>query len=420
MNMRPNSPPNDAEIEEVDDAAAAIDAAALDSNLTKDTLRRIALDRLAELRNQLQTVKQSLRHSERVSEAATQLHNTHASHFADEIERLRDTNRHLETQLQLAQSNLQQFRQQRNNVSAVNDDLASPAVSPVHRAAAEHDKPHLKLSPPDKFDGNSKTQLVTSWLYSVERYLRLMKVDTEDKIDVAVTLLTGTALEWWQAAERNAGGSLRDIDWSDFEQRCVKRFQPIAASEAAMQRLMTWRQTGNVSAFISGFQSIAQQIPIDLLPEQARVLMFLKGLSPTLQTHVRMMQPETLDDAMNHAQRASQSIQPAVFIGSSSGFNRDRQSGVSRTSSNFNQFHNPTSGSRFAPIMIENIENQHEQDVHQSPTVMRVTSPAGSDTTSLQYLSAEQKKLYQENRCFKCRKVGHQSRECHNTNQPKN
>ena len=78
-----------------------------------------------------------------------------------------------------------------------------------------------------------------------------------DKIDVAVTLLSGTALEWWQAVERNSGNSLRNITWSEFEERCVKlkRFQPIAASEseAAMQRLLVlvWRQTNNVTAYIN-------------------------------------------------------------------------------------------------------------------------------------------------------------------------
>jgi hypothetical protein len=84
-------------------------------------------------------------------------------------------------------------------------------------------------------------------------------VSESDKIDVAVTLLSGTALEWWQAVERNSGNSLRNITWSEFEERCVKRFQPqpIAASEseAAMQRLLVlvlvWRQTNNVTAYIN-------------------------------------------------------------------------------------------------------------------------------------------------------------------------
>ena len=187
--------------------------------------------------------------------------------------------------------------------------------------------------------------------------------------------MSGTALEWWQSVERNSDDGMRHISWSEFEDRCVKRFQPVASSEAAMQRLLVWRQTGNVTAYINGFQSITQQIPNALLPEATKVFMFLKGLVPTLQSHVKMMQPSTIDEAITQAERAG-TINYAAQ--SSSGPNRDRRSFGGRTPQ---QPGFAGQGSRFAPIAIDNVQQENGAE-GQSPVRMTVTSPTGSSDAS--------------------------------------
>jgi hypothetical protein len=260
----------------------------------------------------------------------------------------------------------------------------------------------FKPKQPSEFSSTDKQQTIVNWLYSIQQYLRLANVSEERKVDVATTFFSSTALDWWRSIERTEGESVRKMSWNEFEMKCIQRFQSIAVSDLAMQRLMTWRQTGNVSSSITGFQQIVQQIPIELLSEPARVFHFLKGLIPDIQNQVRMLQPKSLDESMGMAQRAG------TVTYSTGHFNQQQSTSrlrVNSRSTNSQQFQTPQSDSRFAPITIENAEIEK---ISHSPNESFYSS-TGID---LSYLSAEQRQLMKERRCFQCKQVGHIKKDC--------
>ena len=60
----------------------------------------------------------------------------------------------------------------------------------------------MKPSKPQKFDGRRDAFTFRSWLHSVEKYIRIVeirrdvKIDAQTAVDFASTHMTGTAANW--------------------------------------------------------------------------------------------------------------------------------------------------------------------------------------------------------------------------------
>jgi hypothetical protein len=146
---------------------------------------------------------------------------------------------------------------------------------------------------------------------------------------------------------------------------------------------------------------------------------FVEGLSTDLQKHVKTMRPKTIEDAINFAQSiGSVSYTPSE----NNNHNRESQSSNNRQASQ--QFHSRNVGTRVQPIYLENVNTEVSKDDRKvgvcSPRPsMTVTSPTSSFAQSsridLSYLNEEQRRLFNEGRCFNCKQTGHRRRECRNT-----
>jgi len=121
------------------------------------------------------------------------------------------------------------------------------------------------------------------------------------------------------------------------------------------------------------------------------------------------MQPLTVDEAIGIAQQTSvnsQTLRPFT-----QSFNRQphRQNTIPFSNRTSSQAQRTMSGSRFAPLTVENIE---ETEALSNDNAEGEIGQQELTEMELSYLSAEQKKLYKEGRCFKCKKVGHRSSDC--------
>jgi Ty3 transposon capsid-like protein len=192
------------------------------------------------------------------------------------------------------------------------------------------------------------------------------------------------------------GESIYQWSWEEFTERCVKR-------------LLRWKQTGHITAYLSVFQSLIQQIPLTLLTEQGRVFVLIEGLNNDLQKSVILIQPATVDEAIIIAQRASATYHAQSPFQQT--FTRPNYRHPSTTTRSSSQFNRATTGSRFVPLIVENVEEVHAEGQSDSPQypTYRGSHPPDADLT---YLNAEQRKLYKEKKCFFCKKVGHWTKEC--------
>ena len=239
------------------------------------------------------------------------------------------------------------YGQHNNNTVATTINLSQ---QPSTATTLTVQRPNIKASPPESFSGE-KARLVGDWLAAVKRYLMLSGVEETKWVAYAVTMLTSTALSWWNSIESfNPNKSTLDYRWEEFIGLVRERFVPVDSEAVAMSKMSHWKQTGSVANYISQFQSFDQLIPNHRLDEEMRVQMFIQGLKPECRLIVNMWEPKTLQQVYKMALKFD---------------NNQRQS-----LPKFNQFNptrinrNPTAnqqeGTRHNPITIYNTELQND------------------------------------------------------------
>ncbi|CAI7869541.1 unnamed protein product [Closterium sp. NIES-54] len=124
---------------------------------------------------------------------------------------------------------------------------------------------------------------VQSWIFTMNVFFDANYVESDTaKIRYAVLLLRGPAMDWWrlimtspcayEPPSQEDGPTGPAVTWSSFYEtgqystwdawcaRLRARFEPIAASISARQKLRTWRQLGSVQDYTSGFLALCEQV----------------------------------------------------------------------------------------------------------------------------------------------------------------
>lgn len=239
-----------------------------------------------------------------------------------------------------------------NTSSQINNNPTSSPVVHNHQPTVtlSVDKPNIKAAQPEPFSGE-KARLVNDWLAAVKRYLVLSGVEETKWVAYAVTMLTSTALSWWNSVElSNPEKSIREYGWSEFVDLVRERFVPVDSEAVAMSKMSQWKQTGSVAAYISQFQSFDQLIPKERLDEEMRVQMFIQGLKPECRSIISMWEPKTLLQVYKMAQKFDNGQRQSY-----SKFSQHTSTRISRTRTIDQQ-----EGSRNNPIIFNNTELQTE------------------------------------------------------------
>jgi Ty3 transposon capsid-like protein len=284
-----------------------------------------------------------------------------------------------------------------NTMSAVSTPQPTTTTPIVQR-------PHIKASQPESFSGE-KVRLVGDWLAAVKRYLMLSGVEENKWVAYAVTMLTSTALSWWNSIETsNPDRSTLDYNWNEFAELVRERFVPADSEAVAMSKMSQWKQTGSVAGYINQFQSFDQLIPSHRLDEEMRVQMFMQGLKPDCRLIVRMWEPKTLQQVYkmalkfdnNQHQSLPKFSQSNISHTSSSKFNQSNYSRLNR-----NPTSNQQEGTRHNPITVYNTELQQD---HQS-----TVSEEDKEDDELNRMSGHDG---QRGVCFFCKSPDHYQNTC--------
>ena len=178
-----------------------------------------------------------------------------------------------------------------------------PQLSSTPNNLTVERKHNVKASSPESFSGE-KVRMVNDWLAAVKRYLSLSGVEETKWVAYAVTMLTSTALNWWNSVESSTPDkSIMEYQWSEFVHLVRERFVPVDSEAAAMSKMSQWKQTGSVAIYISQFQSFNQLVPKEQLGEEMRVQMFIQGLKADCRTMINMWEPKTLHQVYKMAQK---------------------------------------------------------------------------------------------------------------------
>ncbi|CAI7840682.1 unnamed protein product, partial [Closterium sp. NIES-54] len=168
----------------------------------------------------------------------------------------------------------------------------------------------LKPQRPPCFDPSQRGgPTVQSWVFTMNIFFDANYVESDAaKIHYAVSLLRGPAMDWWRVivtlprAYEPPSHEYRPtgpaVTWSSFceiaqystwDAWCVgllSRFEPIAASISARQKLRIWRQLGSVQDYTSGFLALCKQV--GYMHEAERVDCYVGGLKPDISHEIML------------------------------------------------------------------------------------------------------------------------------------
>jgi hypothetical protein len=263
------------------------------------------------------------------------------------------------------------------------------------------------------------------------------------RIQYAAAYLDGIARQWWeQQPDRNTLNN-----WDEFVSRLHTRFRPIQAAMLARQKLdkLRMREGNSVNAYIGAFHSIT--MPIVDMSESDRIHAFARGLSQRLAAKVWERNPQTLQDAIDYAVTA-EATGVFAFRGAMYG-NNSSHSGSYRSSSTnagnhgsapmdlshiavdeflAEEAHSDTGLQVLSSTAAQATSTSSRLDVEaliQAAVEQRVNAMMSSNSSSsggfrsnnhrsagaknrIPGLTSEEiAKLMKENKCFRCKQVGH-------------
>ncbi|CAI5484033.1 unnamed protein product [Closterium sp. Yama58-4] len=193
----------------------------------------------------------------------------------------------------------------------------------------------IKIKPvnPPPFNPTDKTTTVKGWLFGVEVFFTAAGVnDDATRINYAVSLLRGAALEWWRrtletgtstGVTHAADGTSTVVNqvaepifgvtkirtWKEWGAALRDRFEHISASEQARMKLRAWSQMGSVQDYTASFMGFADQI--DDMSEAERLDKYVSGLKYEIQFEVRRSRPTSFLEAVRVAESTDALMQYA-------------------------------------------------------------------------------------------------------------
>jgi hypothetical protein len=257
-------------------------------------------------------------------------------------------------------------------------------------------RPRLPEPPkPEFFFGaDNKHPLVRTWLFQLRQYFRLWPtMGDSEKINYAVTLLRSHAMNWWEQQEQLIRlGTAEEFDtFEKFEQAITKQFGGFDTVERARDILANMRQVSSVETYVRRFREALLLLGADNYLDSDMCNRFILGLKPWVQRLVKIETPDTLDKAMQMAER----------------IDRVRASGPDR---NPGQMESPG-----IPAAESANSRPHFTDSAQAtPMEIDAITPDRHRPRFKKLTDKEKQQLIQNNGCFYCRKAqaGHTSRNC--------
>lgn len=213
---------------------------------------------------------------------------------------------------------------------------------------------------PALFSGKPGT--IEAWCSHMDSYVRL--TDPDEACRIACTYLDGEAFTWWHTYSRTTAVP----DWATFRAALIRRFSPLNKTQAARDKLHSWRQIKDVGTFNRTFLSVLLDIPD--ITEAEKIDRYSRGLKRDIWQALCLKTYTDLESLMTDALRVEAA-----------------KAGVSRITSNVNS----TSG---------------------KPPTMGVV-PMDISSIKIEKLTPdERQRCMREGLCLRCREKGHMAKDC--------
>ncbi|GJU47057.1 reverse transcriptase domain-containing protein [Tanacetum coccineum] len=163
---------------------------------------------------------------------------------------------------------------------------------------------------PFYFNGTKGAVDLIRWFERTESVFSRSKCAEEDKVTFATSTLTDDALSWWNAYAQLIGiEQANKITWTKLKRLLTNKYCPRTEVKKMEDEFYNLVVKGNdLKTYIRRFQELAVLCP-NMVPNAEKLLeVFISGLPRSIKGNVTASKPQTLEEAINIAQRLMDQI----------------------------------------------------------------------------------------------------------------
>ncbi|GKB65896.1 reverse transcriptase domain-containing protein [Tanacetum coccineum] len=170
---------------------------------------------------------------------------------------------------------------------------------------------------------------------------------TEDcKVKFATGTLTEEALSWWNSFAQPSGiEEAYKITWVEFKKLLIKKYYPRTVVQKMEDEFYHLTVKGNdLKAYVRRFQELATLCPT-MVPDSEKMMeVFIGGLPRSIEGNVTASKPQTLEEAINIAQRLMDQVTKHTPVQVSSDHKRKFDD---KRTFNYNNYCNTNTNNRY-------------------------------------------------------------------------
>ncbi|GJU16591.1 reverse transcriptase domain-containing protein [Tanacetum coccineum] len=163
---------------------------------------------------------------------------------------------------------------------------------------------------PFYFNGTEGAIELIYWFERTESVFSRSKCAEEDKVTFATGTLTNDALSWWNSYAQPTGiDQANQITWTELKRLLTNKYCPQTEVKKMEDEFYNLAVKGNdFKTYIRRFQELAVLCP-NMVPNTKKLLeVFISGLHRSIEGNVTASKPQTLEEAINIAQRLMDQI----------------------------------------------------------------------------------------------------------------
>ncbi|GKD30280.1 reverse transcriptase domain-containing protein, partial [Tanacetum coccineum] len=263
---------------------------------------------------------------------------------------------------------------------------------------------------PINFKGTEGAIGLIHWFERTESVFSRSNCTEDCKVKFATGTLTEEALSWWNSFAQPIGiEEAYKITWVEFKKLLIKKYCPRTEVQKMEDEFYHLTVKGNdLKTYVRRFQELATLCPT-MVPDSEKMMeVFIEGLPQSIEGNVTASKPQTLEEAINIAQRLIDQVTKHTPVQVSSDHKRKFDD---RRTFNNNNYRNTNTNNRY---------NNHQPQQNRRQETFRAY--AATPTENNRYTGnrplCKKCTLHHTGPCTVkyniCNKVGHLTKNCKN------
>ncbi|GJQ93538.1 reverse transcriptase domain-containing protein [Tanacetum coccineum] len=182
------------------------------------------------------------------------------------------------------------------------DNTTRPREAPVARQCSYKE---FMSCQPINFKGSEGAVRLIRWFERSESVFSRSNCTKDRKVKFATGTLTKEALSWWNSFAQPIGiEESYKITWVEFKKLLIKKYCPRTEVQKMEDKFYHLTVKGNdLKTYVRRFQELATLCPT-MMPDSEKMMeVFIGGLPRSIEGNVTASKPQTLEEAINIAQR---------------------------------------------------------------------------------------------------------------------